>query len=379
MQLAKSIFEANMKYSVISSSRVPRSKLLVLFAIIMSGIIVTLFGSADGHSFLIKPIPYTKRYTIGEFPRGCKPFKCPACPDLESPLSKNENLKNRPEDTWRRGERVTIQWAKNNHWGGFVRFAIVPTDKMFEHVHQKRLAFYFGCWQQNISKCTGNLCGSDKGMNLLQRDIIIPPVIPDGVYAFSWAWYGGVHFKQDNPKFPDYYSCSFIKISGGAKLVDTYQPFFDDGDGGKKPGTCRVGFTEPGKCTQVKQCERGPVYDTVPTEFQNGNQPEVIAKEMYLPPYPTTLGRISPQPQTPTPNPTKIQIPPTVSASPIQVPTLPAGRPVCSGAYCCPGFCGKCGGSGCSKRPGGSENCCVKGIINSKRYCERDGPPCKRS
>lgn len=357
--------------------------------------IITLLKFAKGHSFLIKPVPYQRMYEVGEYPNGCKPFECLACPKLASPRSRNENLPERPAEKWARGQRVTIQWAKNNHWGGFIRIAIVPVEKMFDHVHQKRLALYFGCWQQNVRKCTANICGSDRGMNLLQTQLVVPANIPDGVYVLAWVWFGGVHFKQDNPKFPDYYSCSFIRISGGADLVHTYQPYFDADNGRGVPGTCRVGFTEPGKCTQAKQCERGPVYDTVPTEFQKGRKPGLITKEMYLPPFPT-FNEKNPS-QTPTSLSTPSRKPKHPTASPIPFPLrsstptarpskspsqgLPPnpGRPVCAGVYCCPGFCGKCGGSGCSKRPGGSKNCCVNGIINSKRYCERDVPPCKLS
>ena len=53
------------------------------------------------------------------------------------------------------------------------------------------------------------------------------------------------------------------------------------------------------------------------------------------------------------------------------------GIPNPSGSACCAKKCGKCGGSGCSKRPGGKKNCCNGNI---KKTC---GPnqkaPCRPS
>ena len=51
------------------------------------------------------------------------------------------------------------------------------------------------------------------------------------------------------------------------------------------------------------------------------------------------------------------------------------GIPNPSGSACCAKKCGKCGGSGCHKRPGGQKNCCNGNI---KKTC---GPnqkaPCR--
>ena len=45
-----------------------------------------------------------------------------------------------------------------------------------------------------------------------------------------------------------------------------------------------------------------------------------------------------------------------------------------SGA-CCPPACGKCGGDGCAKRPGGRKQCCTTSVLASMRACS-GGPPC---
>lgn len=43
---------------------------------------------------------------------------------------------------------------------------------------------------------------------------------------------------------------------------------------------------------------------------------------------------------------------------------------------CCPAECGTCGGPGCSDLPGGSENCCTSSVIASGRSCNVYPPPC---
>jgi hypothetical protein len=43
-----------------------------------------------------------------------------------------------------------------------------------------------------------------------------------------------------------------------------------------------------------------------------------------------------------------------------------------SGNFCCPDQCGACGGSGCSKRPGGADLCCTRKLKTSGLMCADD-------
>lgn len=43
---------------------------------------------------------------------------------------------------------------------------------------------------------------------------------------------------------------------------------------------------------------------------------------------------------------------------------------------CCDKDCGVCGGTNCSARPGGAQNCCVSNIINSNISCSQTTAPC---
>lgn len=344
------------------------------YALLFAALAAACFHFVNGHSFLLEPRAYNNNYDNDHFPNGCRPFECPACPRIKPDKSKNANSEDKPEVTWKRGQRVPIRWAKNNHRGGFVRMAIVPVEKMNDHGYQRRLAFYYGCWQQNLHKCDQNPCGADKKDWVLKRDIVIPAVVPDGVYSFSWVWYGGIDFTMKMPKFADYYSCSFIRIQGGDSLIESYNPFFDAGPGNNVPNTCKTGNFEPGTCTQQSQCLDGMVFNNIPLPFQNGARPPPITRDLFVPPYPNfpagPPSGTSPPPQTSPP-----------PATPTSSPVFPSSQPrmYCNGPYCCPGTCGGCGGDNCASFPGGAENCCIENIIDAKRYCERDPLPCKQS
>jgi hypothetical protein len=43
---------------------------------------------------------------------------------------------------------------------------------------------------------------------------------------------------------------------------------------------------------------------------------------------------------------------------------------------CCTKSCGKCGGTGCSLRPGGAKDCCTGNILDSKVLCKTSSAPC---
>ena len=68
-----------------------------------------------------------------------------------------------------------------------------------------------------------------------------------------------------------------------------------------------------------------------------------------------------------------------VKTAPCQIPS---GDTTCctgvsSGDFCCSASCGTCGGSGCSRRPGGAAACCTRSINSSGRSCTFLPPPCK--
>ncbi len=51
-------------------------------------------------------------------------------------------------------------------------------------------------------------------------------------------------------------------------------------------------------------------------------------------------------------------------------------RGISSGKVCCAVSCGKCGGTGCSKRPGGANACCTGNVAAAKLSCTKYSAPC---
>lgn len=127
---------------------------------------------------------------------------------------------------------------------------IVPVEEIMNKTVHGRNAFLYTCWGAHPVKAAKNelksdifgfsFIGSDgeahgfkKGYYTMQ--VTIPTVIQDGAYVLGWAWYGGTGTpvrgnEQQRPDkwgyFGDYWSCSFIHISGGGPVQRSFQPTF---------------------------------------------------------------------------------------------------------------------------------------------------------
>lgn len=323
------------------------------------------------HSFLIHPEPYSEVYR--QCP--CLGRHCRACPGFIA-ASKMKNTKNSPAVTWQRGQTVQMRWAKNNHGGGFIRFSIIPTDRMFDPDQQRRYAFFFGCWQQGELNCKASGCGGgDKNGWIFTRNVTIPNAIPDGRYIFSMAWYGGVQggkAKTEPGYFSDYYSCSYIEISGGRPITVSFQPTYNPGiselRGIPPEGKCLSSVDDTGICTARFECQALTAENRLPLQFQNGKNPPVIPSSAYLETGFEELPRSSCPKDIPSPR--RKETP----ASPETAPPPDPG--ICNGNVCCLSSCGTCGGTGCGFRPGGPVGCCGNIIGRTNRDCARDSAPC---
>lgn len=378
--------------------------------------LVSLTTTAKTHTFLLNPMPYKFTYS----PVDCKGSECRACPEIKEPYSKMRNTPKEPARTYKRGEEVTIKWSKNNHNGGFIRFAFVPLNLMFDTAAQTRRAFYTGCWNQGAIACDELECGTDDKGKILSRKITIPAVIPDGIYVFSSMWYGGVHFLREMGLFADYYSCSYVRVEGGEPLIESFQPFYDQGENAQfeeaENGACRTANDRPGLCTGRFQCGGFKAIDDLPHAFKNGNLPEPLTPSLFsdnVGPIPTDAPSTSPS-MSATPSmsaPVFVAIPsasmspfvatpsvsvppfveppvtsseePTASVSPsVSAVAIPGSEEeenqLCNEMVCCPSTCGKCGGAGCQRRPGGADNCCSRSILANGIYCDTSGVPCIR-
>lgn len=249
------------------------------FLLAISAFLALRPESSHAHTFLTSPNAYNRVFQL----RDCVGPVCrQACPPL-LPQSEMANTRVLPAARWRRGDYVTIQWAKNNHKTGFVRFALVPVSKMMERNAHERLAIYHGCFTQGLYQCDPKTaeerCGADQdGMGYSRPRLKIPTVFPDGKYVFGLVWYGGLHLAATKGTFfADFWSCSHVSIEGGEPLGGSYQPFFDVGDNRQameNGNRCRTARTEPGLC-QNDLCEGSDLFET-PAVFANGQIPKNI-------------------------------------------------------------------------------------------------------
>ncbi|KAG0259150.1 hypothetical protein BG011_002810 [Mortierella polycephala] len=125
----------------------------------------------------------------------------------------------------RRGEKLTIEWNRFNHPGGFVRLAMVPFEKSDEWASfNAALHSKFTCYETN--------CGPDDpndsffgvmngaGNGICSTTFTVPQDLPDGKATLQWIWYGGgVYYGQADAGFGEYYTCADYVVQGGQDLV----------------------------------------------------------------------------------------------------------------------------------------------------------------
>lgn len=104
--------------------------------------------------------------------------------------------------TLQRGQTMLMKWTRNNHFGGFVRFTLVPkSQRMEKHVHEM-FAFHFSCWEAGEIGCDGSWdCGTDESGLRYETNVVIPPVFHDGEYILGWTWYGMLTSKRGRTAF----------------------------------------------------------------------------------------------------------------------------------------------------------------------------------
>lgn len=192
-----------------------------------------------------------------------------------------------------------------------MRFTIVPVDKMLDKAVHSRNAFHYSCWgadpvaaknYETSRDAQGySVSGSDGRpggkfdpnitISYYTTDITIPDVIPNGFYVLGFVWYGGIggSLEVNRPEKPasvghfgDYWSCSFIEISGGKPLRPRWTPKFENNMKQKFPNWARGCYSAadaPGKCT-YEPCQFAGRYQ-VPAPFKNGASPPVLRRRFF--------------------------------------------------------------------------------------------------
>lgn len=346
--------------------------------------LVSLFSTARSHDWMTNPTPYNRVFRA----RDCKGRQCTdACPPKWKGMN---NSRDDPAVTWKRGETVRVTWAKNNHHGGMIRIALVPVDKIWDRVWHEKMTLIHGCWDSGEYKCNNEEdCGTDMDKRAFARNVTIPSTFPNGDYVLGFVWYGGLYYNSRRGFFPDFYSCSHVRIFGGTTLGGQYKAFFEPGVGPKvRRGKCLTSSDRIGDC-EISGCPKRKSFRAVPRIFREGGPdpitPAIIARGFDREPLMqssgngTFSGSIAPKYKSH--NRKKIRYEPEEHYGKEDSNgnrTKDSG--VCRNNICCASSCRYCGGKGCQLREGGGSNCCMSRIVESKRRCSHAvGAPCIRS
>jgi len=188
----------------------------ILLAIVLFG----LFFGALGHSYVTEPITRSNQKQSNA---GCRGPSCMG--PCDAPLSSKKVTIQAS-----RGQSITVKWPRNNHAGGFIRFAWAPTSQSDSHaafdnnVQQINCHEVGGCRPDDLSNPNGGDSGAGDGsFQPCQSTISVPSHLTDGEWTLQWAWFGGAF------SLGDYFSCVDYRISGGALSVAT-TPVFIGGD-----------------------------------------------------------------------------------------------------------------------------------------------------
>eukprot|EP00171_Calliarthron_tuberculosum_P009168 IDg9168t1 len=234
-------------------------------------LLVAALAPAAAHYNLKSPMPYN--------PIDCNRPKCagPCPPIWKHGRARARNTPSHPSAVWRRGQKVPIEWHRNNHEGGYYRRSLVPVRHMFNAAWHKKTAFEWGCYTQNRYKCGRKAsCGTDKDGYAYRNSMRVPEVFPDGDYVFAMVWFGGLHWRRNRALFSDYYTCAYVRIRGGP-LMRTHRPRFVPGKNHRKvrPGTCASTSAFARQCGG-EPCDGHKVREDVAGVFRNGRKPPPV-------------------------------------------------------------------------------------------------------
>lgn len=151
-----------------------------------------------------------------------------------------------------------------------MRFSLVPTHLRMDKQAHNKLAFRYSCFESGKHVCEFESCGTD--VWLYKTDVQIPTSHPDGDYVLSWAWFGGLSVQKSY--FGDYFSCTFVRISGG-ELTSSYTPVFDPGEKTRHNNNCQSSVDRLGTCN-MEPCLGYPEMKMQPYPFMEKQGPKPI-------------------------------------------------------------------------------------------------------
>lgn len=268
-------------------------------------------ASTIGHSYVTSP---TTRSNQKQSNSGCRGPLCFGPCDV--PLAQART----PAVTIARGASINVQWPRNNHAGGFIRFAWAQTsgsdvhtnfDNNVQEIHCHEVG---GCRPDNINDPNGGDSGpADGSSRPCQTTIKVPLHLTDGSWTLQWVWYGGAF------ALGDYYSCVDYKIAGGPSAEQSPAVFI--GGDFSYPGQqkCKYFNTDRPHACVNEPCNK-PVY----TLYQERSGPAYLGDSTTPTPTPKPATTATPAPATKV---TTGKSAPATTGRPVSVPST-TGRKV---------------------------------------------------
>jgi len=246
---------------------------------------VSLPAPTEAHSFLSMPVPMSRMHGCrmgtstlsGNGPQAGRLGRCPGpCPNSDF---RPDTSPGNPAAVYRRGGRYQVRWTRNNHEGGFTRWALVPINQMNNKAAHQKFAFHWSCWNINRFTCSRmdhqRDCQYDRNNKAFKDHIRIPANLPNGDYVLGWSWYGGGR-TGGRAHFGDYFDCSYVRVEGGKPLQEKHIPTFA-GRG------CHATVNRPGVCKSEPCRPLRKVTFKRPAEFDGRTPPPIYASSFGAP------------------------------------------------------------------------------------------------
>ncbi|TMW59398.1 hypothetical protein Poli38472_004467 [Pythium oligandrum] len=201
------------------------------FAIASAAALALCASTADAHSWLVKPKS-----------RDATPHV-----DMEGTMGCPAGAAQAPT-SFAAGQTIDVSWWRNNHIGGFIRWAIVPKGQESAANFDNNV-FYFTC-RESGPTCKPNMPGKKYNKNGGPGDlsryswdmteahkvacgdkIQLPNWLPKGDYVLQWTWFGaGSSFDNFGHAEVTYRSCADIRLTSGGNKQKPSCPKFVGGD-----------------------------------------------------------------------------------------------------------------------------------------------------
>jgi len=146
-----------------------------------------------------------------------------------------------------RGASLMINWPRNNHPGGFIRFAWAPTAQSDTMANFDANVDQYRCFESPPSSCHPGNPNDPNGADAAGTPqtccgatITVPGWVTDGKWTLQWAWFGGGYFLGD------YYGCVDYAVSGGTTTAHG-NPLFYGGDYSNQNNTANCKYFNTNK------------------------------------------------------------------------------------------------------------------------------------